>query len=66
VVDHTIPHKGDQVLFWDRTNWQASCRPHHDIVKQRLEVLFARGKVSADDLRLDSAKAKHLTIDLLP
>lgn len=21
-VDHIIPHKGDEVLFWDRKNWQ--------------------------------------------
>ncbi len=30
VVDHVIPHKGDQRLFWDRTNWAALCKPHHD------------------------------------
>lgn len=24
-VDHHIPHKGDQTLFWDRDNWRASC-----------------------------------------
>lgn len=22
VVDHRVPHKGDQKLFWDRSNWQ--------------------------------------------
>ena len=31
VVDHIIPHKGDKVLFWDRTNWQPLCKRHHDI-----------------------------------
>lgn len=31
VVDHIIPHKGDQDLFWDRDNWQALCKQHHDI-----------------------------------
>lgn len=25
VTDHIIPHKGDMVLFWDRSNWQALC-----------------------------------------
>jgi len=29
-VDHIIPHKGDRALFWDRTNWQALCKPCHD------------------------------------
>ena len=31
VVDHIIPHRGDQKLFWDRGNWQALCKRHHDI-----------------------------------
>jgi 5-methylcytosine-specific restriction protein A len=26
-VDHVEPHRGDQALFWDETNWQALCRP---------------------------------------
>lgn len=30
VVDHIVPHKGDMVLFWDKTNWQALCKPCHD------------------------------------
>ena len=30
VVDHIIPHKGDQVLFWKTSNWQSLCKPHHD------------------------------------
>lgn len=31
VVDHIIPHKGDQVLFWDVNNHQPLCKMHHDI-----------------------------------
>src|SRR5690606_8424872 len=30
VVDHVVPHRGDPVLFWDRSNWAALCRRHHD------------------------------------
>lgn len=30
VVDHRIPHKGDQALFWDTGNWQSMCKAHHD------------------------------------
>lgn len=30
VVDHIIPHKGDQVLFWDWENHQALCEFHHN------------------------------------
>lgn len=37
VVDHKRPHRGDQVLFWDRTNWQSLCKPCHDSAKQAEE-----------------------------
>lgn len=37
VVDHRVPHRGDQVLFWDRENWQGLCKRHHDGEKQQLE-----------------------------
>lgn len=28
-LDHKIPHRGDMALFWDKTNWQGLCKPHH-------------------------------------
>lgn len=31
VVDHIIPHKGDQALFWNTSNWQSLCKPCHDL-----------------------------------
>lgn len=37
VVDHMVPHKGDQKLFWDTENHQALCAPCHSSVKQREE-----------------------------
>lgn len=37
VVDHITPHKGDDALFWDKTNWQRLCTPCHSGAKQRLE-----------------------------
>ena len=30
VVDHIKAHKGDKVLFWDISNWQAMCKLCHD------------------------------------
>lgn len=30
VVDHIVPHRGDQKLFWDESNWQALCKACHD------------------------------------
>lgn len=35
VVDHLIPHEGDERLFWDEGNWRAICKPHHDSEAQR-------------------------------
>lgn len=36
-VDHIIPHRGDDRLFWDRNNWQALCTTCHSKHKQRIE-----------------------------
>lgn len=30
VVDHVIPHRGNEDLFWDADNWQTLCKPCHD------------------------------------
>lgn len=34
VVDHKIPHRGDDQLFWDESNWQSLCAVHHNKDKQ--------------------------------
>ena len=37
-VDHIIPHKGDQVLFWDHENHQSlctSCHSHKTALERR-------------------------------
>lgn len=36
-VDHIVPHCGDMVLFWDRSNWQSLCAHCHSAIKQRTE-----------------------------
>lgn len=60
VTDHIVPHRGDQGLFWDPGNWQASCRWHHDQVKQRLERAYDAGEIDRDALSLDSPRALEL------
>ncbi len=30
VVDHIVPHRGDQKLFWSRDNWQTLCTSCHN------------------------------------
>lgn len=37
VVDHIVPHRGDQQLFWLETNHQALCKACHDGDKARQE-----------------------------
>jgi 5-methylcytosine-specific restriction protein A len=37
VVDHKTPHRGDQSLFWDESNWQALCFECHNRFKQSEE-----------------------------
>jgi 5-methylcytosine-specific restriction protein A len=43
VVDHIVPHKGDQALFWDKNNWQSLCKPHHDAKTAREDGGWGRG-----------------------
>lgn len=28
-VDHTIPHRGDMAVFWNKAQWQPLCFPCH-------------------------------------
>ncbi len=34
-VDHIIPHRGNQALFWDVNNWQALCHSCHSRKTQK-------------------------------
>jgi 5-methylcytosine-specific restriction protein A len=43
VVDHTIPHRGDMKLFWDRSNWKAMSKRHHDRKTATEDGGFGRG-----------------------
>lgn len=48
VVDHIIPHEGDQSLFWDMDNWQSLCKPHHDSDKALMEHGKAKQTIGTD------------------
>lgn len=37
VLDHIKPHRGDDALFWDESNWQGLCAHCHSSAKQREE-----------------------------
>ena len=39
ILDHIIPHRGNQELFWaSETNWQSLCKTHHDGQKAQEEA----------------------------
>lgn len=44
VADHIKPHRGDMILFWDRTNWQPMCKRCHDSKTAREDGGFGREK----------------------
>lgn len=41
VVDHVIPHHGDETLFWDKANCQAVSKEYHDGPKRSQEQGWA-------------------------
>ena len=53
-VDHIRPHRGDQRLFWDRTNWQPLCQQHHNRDKQQLERRGYANRMGPDGVPLDA------------
>lgn len=40
VVDHKVPHRGDQTLFWKQDNWMAMAKACHDAktAQERLTI----------------------------
>ena len=53
IVDHIIPHKGDERLFWDESNWQPLCKRCHDAHKQRQEHGGLVGGCDVDGFPID-------------
>lgn len=53
VVDHVVPHRGDQRLFWDSGNWQSLCTNHHSSDKQHREKRGFSSRVRNDGLPSD-------------
>jgi 5-methylcytosine-specific restriction enzyme A len=64
VVDHRIPHRGDDDLFWDESNWQPLCAPCHNGPKRRaeqLELRLQRARESGGSaLRVGGSKSRGL------
>lgn len=47
LTDHLYPHRGDRVLFWNRTYWVSACDDCHNGFKQRIE---RKGRAALDAL----------------
>lgn len=58
VVDHRIPHRGDQALFWDKANWQSLCATHHSRDKQREEALMGSDVIDGRELVREVAERR--------
>ena len=52
-VDHIKPHKGDQALMWDQSNWQSLCAHCHNSHKQSQDRTGRVRGVGADGNPLD-------------
>lgn len=46
VLDHVMPHKGDQALFWDSANWQGLCEWCDKNVKRAVENDWLSGRAA--------------------
>jgi 5-methylcytosine-specific restriction protein A len=53
VTDHIIPHKGDEVLFFDTTNLQSLCKTCHDTLKAQIEAHGYHRAVGEDGWPID-------------
>lgn len=53
VVDHITPHKGNQRLMWDQSNWQPLCEHCHNSSKRTEESLGYRIEIGTDGLPID-------------
>lgn len=42
VVDHHVPHRGDQMLMWQETNLVSLCKPCHDRKTALFDGAFGR------------------------
>jgi 5-methylcytosine-specific restriction enzyme A len=53
VLDHVIPHKGDQSLFWNTANWQGLCEWCDKNIKRSIENKWLIGAVPEAELSLN-------------
>ena len=55
VVDHVVPHRGDNDLFYNSSNLQSMCKYHHDSEKQAIEKRGYSNRISEDGWPVDKS-----------
>lgn len=64
LVDHLIPHRGDQAVFWNKADWISCCKTCHDGPKQAIERDPARLAAFANDVRAFVARPRGVVESL--
>lgn len=54
IVDHKVPHRGDERLFFDEDNLQSLCKTCHDGAKQQVEKSGTLRGCDEDGMPLDA------------
>lgn len=57
LVDHIVPHDGDEGRFWDPTNWAAMCRSCHG--SKTFKVLTEAEQAEAQRIRQAALRAQY-------
>ncbi|RAH99858.1 HNH endonuclease [Acuticoccus sediminis] len=60
VVDHVVAHRGDQSLFWRRSNWQAMCGHCHSSAKQSEEKRGGGSELSRERPRTGGGPSRAI------
>lgn len=63
VVNHIVPHKGDEALFWDDANWQPLCAWHHNSEKAKIEIRGYSDRIGSDSWPLDPVHPTNSRIE---
>lgn len=58
-VHHSVPHRGGQRLFWDKSKWVPLCTEHHNRDAQQIETRGYRGAVGDDGIPVDPNHPWH-------
>ncbi len=59
IVDHVVPHRGDERLFLDPRNLQTLCSSHHSASKQREELAGFSAACDVDGTPIDPRHPWH-------